>query len=425
MRKARWWGWRVVLVAWMSSGCWLLGGDDGYDGDDYIYEPLSVNSAPVAVISDSPSRVLVGGAATLSGEESYDPDGASLTYQWDFSSRPDGSTATLVNADQVVVSFTADVSGEYEVRLTVSDCQASGSITEAVACRPLPTVTALEPPSGPAGTVVRIVGTDFYWDFVEDAVFFNGVEATVTGWTETWLIMAAPEGGTTGPVELLTMGQMVVGPVYTYGDAAPQFGENLVANPSFEEGTAVGWLVDGPGYWQGDVTASVGADDAQAIVDGITPLGGDKMLKFVSSTVGAPSPQWNSSELFQIVDLRSFGSAIAAGNVIVDAGVAFNRVAGDAETDTRFALVVRAYAGDPTTLKDQWLAGEYLTQEAVALIHDQPGTWIRSGLEMTLPAGTQFVLVWLTAVENVTNDGVAPEYDGHFADMVSLSVRAP
>jgi hypothetical protein len=404
------------------SGCFLFETDEADDG--YIFEPTSLNSAPVALVSNAPHRTLLGEAVSLSGEESYDPEGTAISYRWDFQSRPAESAATLAGADQMVVSFVADVTGPYTVRLTVSDGELSASTTASLVATPLPTVTALEPNHGTAGTVVKIVGMDFQWDFSEDAVYFNGVEAVVTGFTPTWLIMAAPTS-TTGPVELVTMGHTVMGPVFTYDDDTPQFGVNLMANPSFESATLVGSLPDDAGYWQGDVTESVDASDPDASAAGITPADGQRMLKFIATTVGAASPQWTNSELFQSVDLQAFAADIAAGDVVIEIAAKFNRVVGDAETDTRFAVVAQAYSGDPSTLLDQWRNGQSLAQRSVGVTHDQPGTWLPASFDMTLPAQTGFVLVWLAAVEDIVNDGTAPEYDGHFADAASLIVRQP
>jgi hypothetical protein len=61
----------------------------------------------------------------LDGSGSHDPDGTALTYSWAFSSRPGGSSATLSSASAVKPTFTADVPGDFVVRLVVSDGLAS------------------------------------------------------------------------------------------------------------------------------------------------------------------------------------------------------------------------------------------------------------------------------------------------------------
>ena len=61
------------------------------------------------------------GRVTLDGRGSHDPDGDRLDYRWTLLSRPPGSQAALAGANTCNPVFTADVSGPYELSLTVSD----------------------------------------------------------------------------------------------------------------------------------------------------------------------------------------------------------------------------------------------------------------------------------------------------------------
>lgn len=87
---------------------------------------IRANSEPIAH---------AGGAQTseidveviLDGSQSSDPDGDALTYAWAFISQPDGSEATLANANAAVSSFTPDVTGQFVLELTVSDGYAQSS----------------------------------------------------------------------------------------------------------------------------------------------------------------------------------------------------------------------------------------------------------------------------------------------------------
>src|SRR5262249_2179053 len=79
-----------------------------------------VNHPPVAN-AGSDQTVLVGQTAFLNGSASSDADGNSLTYQWTFTTRPAGSTATLVNPASVSPSFRADKAGTYTIQLIVND----------------------------------------------------------------------------------------------------------------------------------------------------------------------------------------------------------------------------------------------------------------------------------------------------------------
>lgn len=70
----------------------------------------------------------VGVAVTLDGSGSFDVDhGPSpLEYRWRFVSRPDGSNASIANADLVLASFVPDRAGEYLLELEVDDGAVEG-----------------------------------------------------------------------------------------------------------------------------------------------------------------------------------------------------------------------------------------------------------------------------------------------------------
>ena len=69
--------------------------------------------------------VTVGDTVRLDGSGSYDPGGESLSYAWVFRTLPSGSTATLSNPASVSPSFVADLEGNYDLRLVVSDSTSS------------------------------------------------------------------------------------------------------------------------------------------------------------------------------------------------------------------------------------------------------------------------------------------------------------
>ena len=63
----------------------------------------------------------MGGAVTLDGSASSDTEGATLTYQWSFVTRPESSVAALDDATAVQPVFTPDLRGVYELQLVVND----------------------------------------------------------------------------------------------------------------------------------------------------------------------------------------------------------------------------------------------------------------------------------------------------------------
>ena len=70
-------------------------------------------------------RVVSGSTVQLDGSASFDTDGRSLSYDWQFYARPPGSSATLTGADSATPSFVADQEGVYVVQLQVGNGERS------------------------------------------------------------------------------------------------------------------------------------------------------------------------------------------------------------------------------------------------------------------------------------------------------------
>lgn len=81
---------------------------------------LPENSAPVANAGID-QNVNTTSTVTLDGASSSDADSDTLTYAWNITSKPVGSSATLSSATVVNPTFTADVDGLYVVQLIVND----------------------------------------------------------------------------------------------------------------------------------------------------------------------------------------------------------------------------------------------------------------------------------------------------------------
>jgi len=110
---------RVVFASgrWPLCGALLLGLLLGCGSSD---DQDPVNRAPVAR-AGADQTVNVAATASLNGGASSDEDGDPLSYQWSFTSRPQGSSATLQTPQAVTASFAADLAGDYTVQLAVSD----------------------------------------------------------------------------------------------------------------------------------------------------------------------------------------------------------------------------------------------------------------------------------------------------------------
>jgi len=174
------------------------------------------------------------------------------------------------------------------------------------------------------------------------------------------------------------------------------------------------------GYWSGDISQKVGT------TDGIVPLEGSQMLKFIHAAPYIATDEDHTwAQVHQIVDLGPYKSIISAGGTSVRASAHFNRVQLDAQTDTRFVLSISAYEGDPTEYHNEYPGQPKPTYLGGTMRNiwtdSDPDTWELVTAEINLPVNTDFVVIDINAVENVFSDpGDQQEFDGHFADGISL-----
>jgi len=196
--------------------------------------------------------------------------------------------------------------------------------------------------------------------------------------------------------------------------ATPSAAQSL-QNTSFESGTYATGVPNSAGAWRGDLGGFVTAEN------GITPFQGTRMMKFTAASSAGAGPS-GAAEAIQLVDLAPYASAIATGTFTLTGSMYVNRVAGDSQTDTQFAIVISAYGGSlanyPTNI------GSPLARHAASIITDgNPATWQPTPTtSLTLPPNTTYVSVIVEAVENVFNDVSGAEFDGHYADQVSFAL---
>jgi len=81
---------------------------------------ITANNPPVANAGIDQS-VTNETTVTLNGSASSDLDGDTLSYSWQFASRPTGSSASLLNAQSSTPEFVGDTQGAYTLSLTVND----------------------------------------------------------------------------------------------------------------------------------------------------------------------------------------------------------------------------------------------------------------------------------------------------------------
>jgi hypothetical protein len=167
----------------------------------------------------------------------------------------------------------------------------------------------------------------------------------------------------------------------------------------------------------------VDGSDVTSATLGISPVEGTQMLQFVCTSPGTGPPCHNvggvGGDVHQMIDLAPIQDLVLTGNARLRVEASFNRVAGNAQTDTRFFLRLAAYEGLPVNFQFTTVIAQSSTD---LFSDDDPATWERIGACLDLPTSTTYVAVLVSAIENVVDDGTAPEFDGHFADDVALTV---
>lgn len=202
---------------------------------------------------------------------------------------------------------------------------------------------------------------------------------------------------------------------------ASVFGANLAVNAGFEtsETTSGGWP-SSYDNWNGDYSAIVGT------TSGVSPYDGSKMLQFKGTSFSGAGSS-TTSTVFQLIDISAYTSLVASGKAIANVSTYFNRVTGDAQTDTVFDFDILAYNGSVSTFASRWEYGTYSSALATAytdgLYTDSSvQTWEVLSASLVLPTNTTFLAIGVKASEDIYNDYSSTEFDGHFADAAYVEI---
>ncbi len=182
---------------------------------------FTVASAPT-ITGLSPTSGPVGTPVTITGTN-FGPSQASSTVAFSGVTAP---TVTSWSPTSIVVNVpNGAITGA--VQVTVSG--ASSNIAIFTVPSTTPTIIALSPASGPVGTSVTIIGSNF--GTTPGSVSFNGKSAAIGTWTSASIVAAVPASATTGPV-IVTANGVASNPatftVYSIQPGTP----TLIVNPS-------------------------------------------------------------------------------------------------------------------------------------------------------------------------------------------------
>lgn len=140
-----------------------------------------------------------------------------------------GTSATFSVTNSTTIATSVPVgatTGTISVTTPGGTATSAGSFTVTV---PAPTLTSLNPTSGPAGTSVAVTGTNLAG---ATALTFNGTASTFTVNSPTSITATVPNGATTGPVSVTTAGGTAVGPTFTVTIPPPPSITSFTATPA-------------------------------------------------------------------------------------------------------------------------------------------------------------------------------------------------
>jgi hypothetical protein len=105
--------------------------------------------------------------------------------------------------------------------------------------------------------------------------------------------------------------------------------------------------------------------------------------------------------------------------------VYYNRVAGNARTDTLNGVSLLAYSG-PQAQHFRLSQRNASIARGGAGIHTDadPATWEKLAVGLRLPKNTDFLVIQIQAAEDVYNNLKGVEFDGHYAESTFVTLVA-
>jgi len=146
---------------------------------------ITPNTKPVAHAGADQAIILLNTEVQLDGTGSYDEDGDAISYDWNITQKPAGSSATLSDSSSATPTVTPDIYGDYLIELTVSDSIATGS-TDSVTVG----FDNVKPVANAGGNKSILVGETA----VQDGT--GSTDANGDPLTFSWSLVSKPAGST-------------------------------------------------------------------------------------------------------------------------------------------------------------------------------------------------------------------------------------
>lgn len=161
---------------------------------------VTAGAAP-SITSINPSSGPVGSTVTITGMNFGAPVGTNTIL---FNGSPNSAPVISWSATTIVITVPvgATTGG---VTVTTSVARSNAVLFTVTAAPPAPSISNLNPTSGPVGTTVTVTGTNFGSSQGSSTVVFNGTTAAVTTWSATSIVVKVPSGATSGSV-VVTVG---------------------------------------------------------------------------------------------------------------------------------------------------------------------------------------------------------------------------
>lgn len=153
-----------------------------------------------AITSVSPPSATVGTVLTIAGSNFGDSQDAT-TVTFSSSVYPFYQAVTPISWTETSMTVAVPATAATGNVFVQVGANASNALSFTVI--PTPNVSSLSSNSGVSGTAVGVYGTNFGSSQGSSTVSFNGVAASVTGWTNTSIAAVAPSNVTTGPVTVV------------------------------------------------------------------------------------------------------------------------------------------------------------------------------------------------------------------------------